>query len=130
MLRLQDASKIKAATVLALKSARAAVDPSVPTSGQNIVIQTPEESLPACRTEPRTPTQSDQGLRPVHINGNRDITRLVAQTAIQVHHTAHATGLVGSMAVVQSVGHAPIAAMLRQLPLLITFELGDVHSFR
>eukprot|EP00891_Asterochloris_glomerata_P002795 jgi/Astpho2/2795/fgenesh1_pg.00050_%23_80_t len=78
-----DASKIKAATVLALKSARAAVDPSVPSSGQNIVIQTPEESLPARRTEPRTPAQSDQGLRPVHINGNRDITRLVAQTAIQ-----------------------------------------------
>ena len=84
--------------MLALKSARAAVDPSVPTSGQNIVIQTPEESLPARRAEPRTPAQSDQGLRPVHINGNRDITRLVAQTAIQVHPPAPATDLPGSVA--------------------------------
>ena len=89
--------------MLALKSARAAVDPSVPTLGQNIVIQTPEESLPAQRTEPRTPTQSDEGLRPVHVNGNRDITRLVAQTAIQVHPTAPAAGIVGAMAVVQSL---------------------------
>ncbi|DBB16525.1 TPA: hypothetical protein ACH3X3_014790 [Trebouxia sp. C0006] len=82
-----DAVKSKTATVLAIEAARSR-HPSMTYCDQNIVLQTPEEDRcpPIPGENPLIDLlhrQQKGSCRPVRVNGARDITRLMAQTAIQ-----------------------------------------------
>lgn len=83
-----DAVKSKTATVLAIEAARSR-NPSKVWPDQNVVLQTPEEDRcpPIPGENPLIDLLHRQhragSARPVRVNGARDITRLMAQTAIQ-----------------------------------------------
>ncbi|KAL3151949.1 hypothetical protein ABBQ32_001075 [Trebouxia sp. C0010 RCD-2024] len=82
-----DAVKNKTATVLAIDAARSR-HPSMTYCDQNVVLQTPEEDRcpPVPGENPLIDLlrrQQKGACRPVRVNGARDITRLMAQTAIQ-----------------------------------------------
>ncbi|KAL3142871.1 hypothetical protein ABBQ38_003160 [Trebouxia sp. C0009 RCD-2024] len=82
-----DAVKSKTATVLAIDAARSR-HPSMTYCDQNVVLQTPEEDRcpPVPGENPLIDLlqrQQKGACRPVRVNGARDITRLMAQTAIQ-----------------------------------------------
>lgn len=82
-----DAVKSKTATVLAIEAARSR-HPSMTYCDQNIVLQTPEEDrcppIPGENPLIDLLRRQQKGFcRPVRVNGARDITRLMAQTAIQ-----------------------------------------------